>query len=216
MVEWIIKNSHQIQDLLHCFDDFITVGPHNSPLCAQYLGIVKQVCHTLGLPIHPFKCVEPSSLMVVLSIELDLVAQIARLLTDTLEAAGQLIQQWRPRKWCNPRQLESLTSHLQHDVYSGQILCRMIYLLCCFRKEDYPIRLNLQFSLDVEWWHTFLSSWNGVSSWLFPGMSPLPDIEVVSDASRSLGFSAHFDGAWFSSSPADLLKPQSITYRKYS
>lgn len=47
--------------------------------------------------------------MVVLSIELDLVAQIARLLTDTLEAAGLLVQQWRPRKWD-----QSLTSHLQH------------------------------------------------------------------------------------------------------
>ena len=116
MVEWIIKNSHQVQDLLHYFDDFITVGPHNSPLCAQYLGIVKQVCDTLDLPIHPFKCVGPSSVMVVLSIELDLVAQIARLLTHTLEAAGQLIQQWRPRKWCSLRQLESLTSHLQHAV----------------------------------------------------------------------------------------------------
>ena len=114
--------------------------------------------------------------MVVLSIELDLVAQIARLLTDTLEAAGLLVQQWRPRKWCNPRQPESLTSHLQHAakvVWSGQtFLCRMIYLLCCFRKKDHPIRLNLQFCLDLEWWHTFLSSWNGVSSWLFPGMSP--------------------------------------------
>ena len=146
--------------------------------------------------------------MVVLSIELDLVAQIARLLTDTLEAAGLLVQQWRPRKWCNPRQPESLTSHLQHAakvVWSSQtFLCRMIYLLCCFRKKDHPIRLNLQFCLDLEWWHTFLSSWNGVSSWLFPGMSPPPDIEVVSDASRSLGFSAYFNGAWFSSSWADL------------
>lgn len=91
MVEWIIKNSHQIQDLLHCFDDFITVGPHNSPLCAQYLGIVKQVCHTLGLPIHPFKCVEPSSLMVVLSIELDLVAQIARLLIGSSWSANSAV-----------------------------------------------------------------------------------------------------------------------------
>ena len=116
MVKWIIKNSHQVRDLLHYFDDLITVGPHNSPLCAQYLGIVKQVCQTLGLPIHPFKCVRPSSLMVVLSTELDLVAQIARLLTDTLEAAGQLVQQWRSRKWCNPRQLESLTSDRQHTA----------------------------------------------------------------------------------------------------
>lgn len=47
-----LHHTSQIQDLLHYFDDFITVGPHNSPLCAQYLGIVKQVCHTLWGPLQ--------------------------------------------------------------------------------------------------------------------------------------------------------------------
>ena len=69
------------------------MGPPNSPLCAQYLSIAKQVCHTLGLPLHPLKCVGPSSVMVVLSTELDSVAQIARLPTDKLEAACWIDQQ---------------------------------------------------------------------------------------------------------------------------
>ena len=218
MVEWILKHSHQVQDLMHYLDDFITAGPPNSPLCAQYLSIAKQVCHTLGLPLHPLKCVGPSSVMVVLGIELDSVEQIARLPSDKLEAACLLVQQWRSRKWCNRRQLESLIGHLQHAakvVWPGRtFLRRMIDLLCCFRKRDHPIRLNQEFRLDLEWWHTFLSSWNGVSFWLFPGMSPPSDAEVVSDASGSLGFGAYLSGAWFSGSWADVQKSQSIAYKE--
>ena len=69
IVEWILKHLHPVLDLLHYLDDFITVGSPNSPLRAQYLSIAQQVCHTLGLPLHPLKCVGPSSVMVVLSIE---------------------------------------------------------------------------------------------------------------------------------------------------
>lgn len=110
------------------------MGPPNSPLCAQYLSIAKQVCLTLGLPLHPLKCVGPSSVMVVLGIELDSVAQIARLPTDKLEVACRIVQQWRSRRWCNRGQLESLIGHLQHGakvVCPGRtFLRRMIDFLC--------------------------------------------------------------------------------------
>lgn len=33
MVEWILIHSHQVLDLLHYLDDFITVGPPIFPLC---------------------------------------------------------------------------------------------------------------------------------------------------------------------------------------
>lgn len=66
MMEWILKNSHQVKDLLHYLDDVITVGPLVPP-CAQYLNIAKQVCYTLGLPLHPLKCVWSSSVMVALN-----------------------------------------------------------------------------------------------------------------------------------------------------
>ena len=74
---------------------------------------------------------------------------------------------------------------------------RMIDLLCCFRKRDHTIRINQEFRLDLDWWHTFLSSWNGVSFLLFPGLEPSPDVEVMLDASGSLGFGAFSSGAWF-------------------
>ena len=114
MVELILQNLHQVQDLLHYLDDFITAGPPNSPLCTQYLSIARHRCHRLGLPLHPLKCVGPSSVMVVSGIELDSVQQIARFPSDKLEAACLLVQQWRSWKWCNCGQLESLIGHLQH------------------------------------------------------------------------------------------------------
>lgn len=217
IVEWILKHSQQVLDLLLYLYDFISVGTLNSPLCAQYLSIAQQVCHTLGLPLHPLKCVGPSSVMVVSSIELDSVAQIARLPTDKLEAACRIVQQWRSRKWCNRGQLESLIGHLQHAakvVWPDRTFLRwMIDLLCCFRNRDHPIRLNHEFRLDLEWWHT-LSSWNDVSFWLFPGLSPPADVEVISDTSGSLGFGAYLNGAWFSGSCADQQQSQSIAYKE--
>ena len=105
-------------------------------------------------------------------------------------ALQDLIQSWRSRRWCTRRQLESLIGHLHHAakvVWSGHTFLRhMIDLLCCFRSQDHPIRLNAEFQLDIQWWHDFLASWHGVSFWLFPGMSPPSDVEVTSDA----------DGAW--------------------
>ena len=95
MVEWILTHSYQVPDILHYLDDFITVGPPNSPLCAQYLSIAKQVCLTLGLPLHHLKSVGPSSVMVGLGIELDSMAQIARLPADKLEVACRIVQQWQ-------------------------------------------------------------------------------------------------------------------------
>ena len=38
MVEWILLNSHNVSDLLHYLDDFITAGPRDSNQCAQNLA----------------------------------------------------------------------------------------------------------------------------------------------------------------------------------
>ena len=79
MVEWILLHRHHLSDLLHYLDDFITVGPPNSAQCALNLQTALSVCQKLGLPLHPGKCVGPSTWLVVLGIELDSVEQYARL-----------------------------------------------------------------------------------------------------------------------------------------
>ena len=49
---------------------------------------------------------------------------------------------------------------------------------------------------------------------LFLGLSPPRNVEVVSDASGSLGFRAYLNGAWFSGSWVVLQKSQSIAYNE--
>lgn len=87
----------------------------------------------------------------------------------------------------------------------------MIDLLCCFRTRDHPFRLSAEVQLDVQWWHEFLTSWHGVSFWLFPGMS---DIEVTSDPAGSLGFGAYFNNEWFSGAWVPSQADQSIAYKE--
>ena len=199
MVEWILLHRHHLSDLLHYLHDFITTGPPNSAQCAVNLQTALSVCQKLGLPLHPGKCVGPSTRLVVLGIELDSVEHLPE---DKLVALRELIASWCHRWWCSRAQLESLIGHLHHAakvVWPGRtFLRRMIDLLCCFHRRDHPIHLNSEFHLDLQWWHEFLSSWHGVSFWLYSGMSAAPDLEVTSDAAGSLGFGAYFKGEWFS------------------
>ena len=93
MVEWILLNSYNVCDL-HYLDDFFTAGPCDSNLCAQNLATSRAVCDSLGLPLHPDKCIGPSSCLVVFGIELDSVAQVARLPAEKLHALQELMQAW--------------------------------------------------------------------------------------------------------------------------
>jgi len=202
MVEWILaSNNYQVSDLVHYLDDFITAGPADTDVCARNLSIALQVCTSLGIPLHPGKCVGPSTNLVVLGIELDSVNQIARLPHDKLSKLLQLIRTWVTRQWCLRRELESLIGHLHHAakvVWPGRaFLRRMIGLLCCFRHGNHPIRLNVEFHLDLKWWLQFLESWNGVSFWLYPGMTAAASMEVTSDAAGALSYGAFFNHEWF-------------------
>lgn len=156
LVEWILVNNYGIDDLLHYLDDFIMAAPANSSRCAYYLQTAVSVVARLGLPLHPQKCVGPASCMVVLGIELDTAAQIARLPVDKFIAIQELLTQWSSRKCCTKKDLQSLIGRLHHAclvVWPGRtFLRRMIDLLCCFRNDFHPIRLNLEFRKDLAWW----------------------------------------------------------------
>ena len=163
-----------------------------------------QVCQRLGLLLHPAECVGPSTVLVVLGIELDSFNQVAHLPQEKLLASKHLISSWLPRKWCIRQELESLIGHLHHAakvVWPGRtFLCRMTDLLCCFRRKDHPVRLNREFHLDLLWWHQFLKDWHGVSFWLFPGLLPEADVEVSSDVAGKFSYGAYMKGHCFARS----------------
>ncbi|XP_068742958.1 uncharacterized protein [Montipora capricornis] len=218
MVEWILINNYGLSDLVHYLDDFITVGPPDSSSCQQNLATALTVCKQLGLPLHPKKCEGPASSLDILGIHLNSIDQTAQLPQEKLTALRQLLDQWSGRRTCNRNQLESLIGHLHHAakvVWPGRaFIRRMIDLLSCFRSRNHPIRLNREFQLDLEWWKKFLNSWHGVSFWLFPGLTPCPDVEVFSDAAGSVGFGAFCGREWFNGRWLACQSDLSIAYKE--
>lgn len=201
MVEWILINNYELEDLVHYLDDFILAGPPDTLRCHRDLTTALNVCKQLGLPLHPKKCEGPATSLTILGIRLDSVRQTAELPPDKFAALKSLIHSWTSKQWCTKKELQSLIGHLHHAakvVWPGRaFIRRMLDLLHCFRRNDHPIRLNREFRLDLSWWHQFLSEWHGVSFWLFPGLSPPPDTEVMSDASGAVGFGAIWGEEWF-------------------
>lgn len=140
---------------------------------------------------HPYKCIGPSSCLVVLGIELDSVAQVACLPADKFHAIQELIQACSGRRWCSRHQLGSLIGLLHHaargDLTGSYLSAQHDCTSMLFSQYLWPSDLCHFWvdQLDLQWWHQFLS-------WLFPGMSATPDLEVTADASGSVGFGTKF------------------------
>ena len=197
-LEWILR-LRGVRNVKHYLDDFIVVGPPRSLECKENLDTMRCTCRELNLPLAEEKSVGPATLLDFLGIELDTVQMEIRLPEGKLVRTKELVASWRGRKSCRVRELQSLVGSLQHAckvVHPGRTFMRRMHELLSRAKRgsDY-LRLNKDFRADVEWWHAFLSSWNGVSM-LRRVRVDSPDGEFWSDASGSWGCGAFWGGLW--------------------
>lgn len=218
MVEWMLVNNHGVDFLRHYLDDFLTLGPPASSVCSDNLRSCIQLCAELGVPLNPDKLEGPSTCLTILGIELDSVSLQARLPENKRVRIISLLEAWSSKHVCKRKELESLIGHLHHACkiapQGRTFLRRMIDLLCAFRRDDHPIRLNQEFRLDLAWWKELFKSWEGLSFFLTPNWAPLPYFHVSSDAAGALGYGAIFNGHWFFGSWAESQRPLSIAYKE--
>ena len=129
-----------------------------------------------------------------------------------------LLDTWSAKRFYKRRELESLIGQLHHVCkiapQGRAFLRRIINLLCTFRRDDHPIRLNRAFHLDLTWWRELFQSWDGLSFLLMPPWAPLPDFQVSSDGAGSLGFGAIFNSQWFFGAWSASQQPLSIAYKE--
>ena len=106
----------------------------------------------LGLLLHPTQLsVSPSTVLVVLGIELDSVMQLACLLTEKFSSLQYLIiSSWLPLKWRKQIRASITYWTLHHSakmVWPGRTFLHcMIDLLICFCKGDHTIPHNRDFT----------------------------------------------------------------------
>ena len=131
-----------------------------------------------------------STSLVFLGIELDSVAGELRLPEDKLTRLRQLIAHWQGKNEYWKRDLLSLIGILNHAckvINAGSsFVRRLIDFSKVAKHPDHFIRLNRQTRSDLEWWHLFVASWNGVST-MFNANKHQCDLSMVSDASDKWG-----------------------------
>ena len=91
---------------------------------------------------------------------------------------------------------------------------RMINLLSAFQRDDHPLRLNLEFHLDLSWRREFFISWDGLSYLLSPTWASLPDFSVSSDTAGALGYGVISGHDWFVGKWSTAQQPLSIAYKE--
>ena len=196
-----VLRSKGASNVFHYVDDFVFIGPPGTDKCRADLQLFKDTCSDLGMLIAEDKTEGPATCLTVLGIEIDTLAMELRLPADKLARLSDTLQGWRGRRAGSHRDLESLVGLLQHStqvVRPGRVFLRRLYNLLARTasfKPHYSVRLNSEAQADVEWWCTFLHTWNGTSM-LRPLRAGNPDVEIWSDASGNWGCGALWHQRW--------------------
>ena len=197
-VEWIASN-RGARGIAHYLDDYVVVGAPLSGECGKSLKILLDLCAELGIPVAVQKGQDPTTCLIFLGIEFDTLRMEIRLPREKLERLQALIASWLGKKSCQRVELESLVGHLHHAckvVRPGRRFVRGILgLLSRTHGRHHYARLNESCRSDIEWWHAFVSRWNGISMMMKSDFLT-PDVQLWTDASGSWGCGAVWGAQW--------------------
>ena len=212
--EWLLKNNHRVKDLMHYLDDYFTVGPANSPVCANNVKTIIQVASNLG----PNKLEGPTTRLTFLGILIDSSSMETSLPDDKLQELLTELQSWSSRKKCLKRELLSLIGKLNFAcriIPAGHIfLRRLIDLSTSARLPHRHVTMNREARRNITWWLQFLPTWNGRAIIPDPLWIKSPDLELFTDASESLGYGIFYMGHWISEPWPPQLQDRSIQWKE--
>ena len=206
---WIIHN-RGFACSLHYLDDFLFLGPPDSPACGQALSMTLQLCTELGIQVAEEKTEGPGTTLTFLGIQIDTLAGQLRLPQEKLRNLVTQLEKWMPlkrpthdinhrvpRRTGTKRDLLSLIGLLNHAatvVRPGRTFLRsLIDASATVVHLEQHVTLPAHTRADIAWWHTFAHSWNGTS--IIPPREPTHS--VYSDASGAWGCGAFSDRNWF-------------------
>ena len=177
---WMLQNNDDAVEGLHYLDDFLLVGPAGQDHCQNSVRAMLALCGKLGVPVALNKLEGPASTLTFLGITLDTVNQELRLTADKLSEILQAVIKWLGRRTATKRELLSLIGKLAFAarvVPAGRLFCwRLIQLSSSVEKLHHHVYLNAEAREDLQWWHDFLPSWNGVAMFIDPVWKDADDL----------------------------------------
>ena len=217
-IEWIAKNKLHITDILHLLDDFLIISP-TEDLCRKQLHLFLILCSYLGIPMGPKKTVGPSQITSFDGIELDSISMEARLPQEKLDKCQVLISAFFRCRKVSLQEIQSLTGLLNFAcsvVVPGRaFLRRLIDLTIRVKRPHFLIRLSGEVKADLLVWQNFLSGFNGRSFFLSDDWYDSHRLQLYTDASGTLGFSAIFGRNWCYGEWPDSWRNRNIAYLEF-
>ena len=192
-LQWILQSRGNVA-VSHILDDFIFMGPPDSPSCLQDLNRFMDLAQELSIPIKQEKTCLPSTIITVHGIELDTVHWQARLPADKLQKLKDTIADMRKRRSVALLSLQSaigLLSWASRVISPGRCFIRRLIDLCIgISRPNHHIRLTADARADLAAWHCFLSSFNRVTMFIDSTWISSDSIQLYSDAASTQGFAA--------------------------
>ena len=199
-LQWILHSRGNVA-VSHILDDFIFMGPPDSPTCLHDLNRFLHLAHELSIPIKQEKTCLPSTVITVHGIELDTVHWQARLPADKLQKLKDAIADMRKRRSVTLLRLHraiGLLSWASRVISPGRCFIRRLINLCIgISRPNHHIRLTADVRANLAAWHCFLSSFNGVTMFIDSTWISSDSIQLYSDAASTQGFAAVLGPRWF-------------------
>ena len=179
-------------------DDLLIVAP-TAKECALALNTactLIALLRKLGFRINWSKVIDPIQTITFLGIEIDTKSMTKRLPQEKLLSLRLELRVFSKRKRATKRQLQSLAGKLNWAagvIYGGRVFLRRIFnSIGLLLAANHKCVLTPAVRLDIQWWETWICSFNGSSLIL----DNIPDTAVFTDACDTAA-GGYYEGDWF-------------------
>jgi hypothetical protein len=200
-MEYIMK-VRGVNNVLHYMDDYVTFE-NGFSACQNNLNIMLDVCQELGFTVQQSKVATPSTRVEVLGIIIDTEKNILQISKERLSEIKLELLKWKCKKHCKKRELLSLIGKLtfiSKCIKSGRTFTRRLIDLSKRTKFlHHRIRLSMEARADIDWFISYMESYNGISYILNTAWFSNDDLQLWTDAS-DYGYGIYYAGNWIAES----------------
>ena len=158
LLAWILEQQG-VTPFLHYLDDFLLMGPPQSPRCQDNQSTVKLVCSLFGIYISSTGESGRTIRLTFLGITLDTPYMEVCLPAEKLQCIRTSILSWLQKKKATKWEIHIITCgvasacHKSSEAWS--YICSTHVSHCSQGKKlSYYTRLTKGIHLDLQWWHT--------------------------------------------------------------
>ena len=196
--------------IISYLDDFAGCSPSN--VAQSDYDCLGSMLIDLGLSESLRKAEPPASRMEFLGITFDTETLTLEITPSRLIEIHEILSDWSNKRSATKKELQSLIGKLQFAakcVPAGRIfISRLLDSLHGLKEQSHKFRITLQFRKDLNWWSSFMNSFNGVEMMLDRFWSK-PDAVLSTDACLKGG------GGWISGEYFSFPFPDSIRRKNW-